>query len=194
MKRAISILLALAVLCLTTGASWHTVLTGIVSTGTTYSLQQTFGTDTSDAVTPTSASNRKYIGSAATPDANYTITRVELYLKRVDGGGAAADLVCEIRADNSGVPGTLLATSTNTIVSADVSTSYGWAAFNFTGLAVTNGTPVYLVVKGATTDAANYYTWRGGALATGDIERSSDGASWANISNRQCYARTYVSP
>lgn len=31
MKRAISILLALAVLCLTTGASWQAVLTGIVS-------------------------------------------------------------------------------------------------------------------------------------------------------------------
>lgn len=47
MKRAIAILLALCVLCLTTGATWQTVLTGIVSSGgVTYDFDENFETAT----------------------------------------------------------------------------------------------------------------------------------------------------
>jgi len=196
MKRAISILLALAVLCMTTGASWHTVLTGIVSSGeTTYTLEDTFGADSSDSPNFADNSTRTYLSSEIVAGSNYTIARVELRMKRV-GSGTASDIVCEIRADAGTKPNASpLATSTNTITSADVATTQGWITFYFTGLAVTNGTHYYIGIKASSTSASNYYTCRSGAIASGDIQQSAAGTTtWGATGTRQWYQRTYSSP
>ena len=128
--------------------------------------------------------------------ASYTITKIELRFKKVTAGGTGANVVCEIRADTGTRPDTPpLATSTNTIAAADVSTSQGWITFLFTGLAVTNGTRYYIGVKCDSTNAAEYYTCRGGATSSGDVQKSAAGTtSWSVQSSRQWYQRTYVSP
>lgn len=192
MKRAIAIFLALCVLCLTTGATWQTVLTGSVASGTTYSLQETFGANTANGSTMQSSSSRTYVVSICTPGASYTITRVDLRMFRT--GTGAATLTARIYSDSSTTPATLLASSTNTVDSADVSTTESWVTFYFAGQAVTSGTPIWIGVSGATTDASNYYTFRGAATSTGTIDSSSNGSAWSGLSTRAWYIQTYVSP
>lgn len=164
--------------------------------GATYTLQETFGADSSDSPSFADNSARTYLSSEVVVTGNYTITRIELRMKRVTAGGSAPDIVCEIRADAGTKPdASPLATSTNTIVSADVSTSQGWIAFDFTGLAVTNGTHYYIGIKASSTNAAEYYTCRSGAIASGDVQQSAAGTTtWGATGTRMWYQRTYVSP
>lgn len=166
------------------------------TSGSTYTLQETFGGDSSDSPNFADASGQTYMSSEVVAGSSYTITKIELRMRRVTAGGSAADLVCEIRADAGTKPDTPpLATSTNTVVSADVSTSQGWITFTFTGLAVTSGTHYYIGVKASSVDAAEYYTCRGGGIGSGDVQKSVAGTTtWATQSTRQWYQRTYVSP
>ena len=161
-----------------------------------YTLRDTFGTDVFDGIVFANTSTRTYVTSEVVVGSDYTITKIELRMLRVDGGGVAGDLVCEIRGDTGTAPDTPpLATSTNTIVSADVSTGQVWVAFLFTGLSVTNGTHYYIGVKASSVDAANYYTGRGGVLSSGDVQNSTAGTvSWSALGTRQWYQRTYSSP
>jgi len=176
-------------------ASAKTIL-GVDNTsgGATYTLQETFGADTNQ-FDFANTGIRTYISSEILAGSSYTITQVEVRILRV-GAGSAPDLVCEIRADTGSQPDTPpLATSTNTIVSADVGTSMQWVAFQFAGLAVTNATRYYLGLKASSVDASNYYTARGGAISSGDVQSSLAGTtSWSGLSSRQWWQRTYVSP
>jgi len=166
------------------------------SSAATYTLKDTFGADSSDSPNFADNSARTYLSSEVVAGSDYTITKVELRMKRVDGGGSAPDIVCEIRADAGTKPDTPpLATSTNTVVSADVSTSQGWVTFLFTGLAVTNGTTYYIGVKASSTSATNYYTCRSGAVSSGDVQQSAAGTTtWGATGTRKWYQRTYTSP
>lgn len=164
------------------------------TSGSSYTLQQTFGADTANGSNIQSAANRTYAVSICTPDANYTITRVDLRMLRVDGGGSAPTLTARIYSDSSTVPNTLLASSTNTVVSADVGTSMQWVTFYFSGLAVTSGTPIWIGVSGNTSNASNYYVFRGGAISSGTVDNSTAGSSWATLSTRAWYIQAYVSP
>lgn len=165
------------------------------SASLTYTLQQTFGSDTSSTPNFAQSLIRTYATSEVVVSGNYTITKVELHMLRV-GSGTAPDLVAEIRADAGTQPDTPpLATSTNTIVSADVGTSMQWVTFIFAGLAVTNGTTYYIGVKASSVDASNYYTARSGAFGTGEIRSSQLGTTtWGTEGTRPWWIRTYSSP
>lgn len=166
------------------------------STAQTYTSKDTFGADSSDSPNFADASTRTYITSEVVAGSSYVVTKVELRMKRVDGGGSAPDIVCEIRSDTGTAPGNPpLATSTNTIVSSDVSTSQGWIPLVFTGLSMSNGTHYYIGIKASTTSGTNYYTARSGSVSTGDIQQSVAGTTtWGATGTRPWYIRTYSSP
>lgn len=166
----------------------------IASGGASYTLEETFGTDTSNGSNIGNNVNRVYVSSQVTAADTYTLTKLALRILRVDGGGSAPNLVAEIRSDSTGSPGSVLAESTNTVLSAEVGTSMQWVDFLFAGLSITSTTVYWLGLRCSTSDASNYYTFRGGAISSGAVSSSSNGLAWSGLSSRQWYQQTFSSP
>lgn len=181
MKRAIAIFLALCVLCLTTGASWHTVLTGIVS-NVAASLQETLGTSAAN-VTYAEASADAWVASKHTAAASYTLTILKVNMLRA-GAGDAAVLTGRIWSDSGGSPGTLLASSTNT-QQLPAGATEAFVDFNFAGLSITTSTDYWFGLSAATTSGVNYYRIRAGAASTGTTQQSADGSTWSALGTRK---------
>jgi len=169
-------------------------IAAIAAAGTSYTLEETFGTDASDGSNIGDSANRVYVSSQVTAANTYTLTKLALRLRRVDGGGSAANLVGEIYDENTGAPGTLLAESTNTITSAQVGTTMQWVDFLFAGLSITSTTIYWLGLRCSGADASNYYVFRGGAISSGSVSSSSNGLTWSALSTRKWYQQTFVSP
>jgi len=84
--------------------------------GASYTLQETFGADSSDSPNIADSGVRKYVTGKCTPSSSYTLTRYELRMKR-NGAGTAPDLVGKLYGDNGSgtAPNSRLATRPNTI-------------------------------------------------------------------------------
>jgi hypothetical protein len=149
------------------------------SGGTSYTLQQS-ATDASQvgsAVGDTSA--KTYIGhSVAISAATFVCTKVTLIMGRVGTGTPL--LTGYVWADNAGAPGTLLATSTNTVDGTALVTTGSAADFIFSGVTLTNGVTYWFGASASAIDLSNYNTLRCGASSTGAQYRSQNGTTWSN--------------
>lgn len=175
-------------------SSQQVMLAQQISSALTYTLQQTFtvSSQISGTILPGNSAADTYVATAASANANYTLTKLGAFMLR-NGGGSASNLVAKIWADSSSNVGTLLGTSTNTIASSDVTSSATEIPFYFSGVSLTNATPYWFGVYSATNDAVNYYSvWA--QVGSGVTNRSADGSSWSNVSTRQWYMKTYISP
>lgn len=163
--------------------------------GTGYTIAQNIRVPSTSNSTFDQFSSEIYHSAQFTANASYTIAKVELEMSRV-GSGTASSMVAEIRSDSTDTPGAVLATSTNTITSADVSGSQGFIAFLFAGQAVTNGTKYWIGVHCTTASGTDYYTYyRASAGANAGTYSSADGTSWSQASGANGWTqKTYTSP
>ena len=153
---------------------------------------ETFGADEYDnAVTPGSQETYKYVATyCASTGSGYTIKQIIVRMFRV-GTGTAPSMVGKLY-DNSGTaPNTELATSTNTVNSADVGTSAQNVIFSFAGCAV--GKYFHFDVTCPSYDASSYYKIRTtNATNQGHINVASAGVSWTQQSSRAQYVEVWI--
>lgn len=144
-----------------------------------------WGTDTAAGANFAVGASSKYASSSNALAYTMTVCEIGMKFKRT-GSGTAGTLTGQIRA-NGGTshPGTVLATSLNTIASADVGTSDTWVAFNFPDTVLTANTIYWFGVVSDTTSATDFYTERGGNSSTGAFETSSDGTTWSTVGTRR---------
>lgn len=153
-------------------------------------LDQTFGDD-ANQVGFADGGLRVYLSSSNSPAASHTLC--QLNLRMYQSGSTAADLVAEIRSNNAGVPGAVLATSSNTVHSSDVGPTEQWVAFSFSGVPLAQGTTYWYGIKASGHSAANYYTAIDGDYLSGAIFMSADGTAWSQNCSRAWYCQTYKS-
>jgi hypothetical protein len=117
----------------------------------------------------------------------HTLVRLTLKLYRA-AGSPTGTVQAKMWADNSGKPGTLLATSTNTRNMADITTNGGGADydFDFTGVSISPGTFWYGIYMsdnsgtvyyiGSTTGGGPNSFWNGGSGPPGSVLLGNDQA------------------
>jgi hypothetical protein len=161
----------------------------------TYTQQGSpFGTNVAVGSNLGNGSSTRYVNGTITIGVStFTCTKVRLVIGR--SGTGAPLLTGYIWADSAGVPGTLLATSTNTVDGTTLATGGGDADFLFSGVSLVNGTTYWVGASASAIDAANYNTIRGGSTSSGLLYRSPDGTTWSNTGvTRIINATLYSSP
>jgi hypothetical protein len=97
-------------------------------------------------------------------------------------------------SDNAGNPGTLLSSSTNSYTAAQIGAADKWVEFDFSGQALTSGTPYWAGCDDSQAPAISGYGIRdsnaGGNLL---IRKSTDGTTWVAAFSLTWWIRTYVS-
>ena len=116
------------------------------------------------------------------PTSSYTMTQIGAAWKIQTGTPLYSAVTAYIYSDAAPGPGTMIATSTNT-VSGALTGSYVYYTWQFAGVSLTNGTRYHLVVKEATFDwGYNEYLYWGkvevGATTNDGTFQSDDGAAW----------------
>ncbi len=132
-----------------------------------------------------------WYGSDFTTGSAYTLCKLEIYIYKV--GTPTGNGYLKIYSDSSGVPGTLLATSTTTLAESTLSDSApAFIAFDFEGLALTTSTKYHIVYLG-TANSSNYVAGGVNGGATGHTSSySDDGVSWGPYTaNDQINFKTY---
>lgn len=169
-----------------------------IASGTTYTLQQTLGADSSNSPNFGNGATAAYALSKFTAGASFTLTKLRLRMLFVDGAGTPGDITARVWSDTAGVPTALVTngTSDNTVVGTTVGTSMGWIEFTWaTGPALTNTTAYWVGCSLSATSATDYFTARSGGFGTGDFQTSTNPAvTWASVGSRPWYAELYVSP
>lgn len=119
----------------------------------------------------------RFIASYFTIDSSFSADYVRMWVRRV---GRPGTLTVEICANNSGVPGTVAATST-TIRGDFIDVLSILKKFDWTSTTpVVNGTIYHIKIYGASTDNKVNH-WEVGGYDGGTLNNySSDGTSWAN--------------
>jgi hypothetical protein len=145
-----------------------------------------------------------HLSSTWTASANYTLTGAEVKMRRINEFDYT--ITCKIYADNgSGLPGTLLATSTTSLASMtvpDQTEALDWSeaqpfVFDFAGLAIRSGTRYHLtiVTGGAYAPETNSMMVQDNfELTTGESITLWDGADpsvYPPIYDCQFYFKTY---
>lgn len=130
--------------------------------------------------------------------ATYTMAQLGFGLVRVSGAstGNIRTYVWSnlIGGAVSPCPGTLLATSLNTVDASTITASVVEYLWQFTGLALTHGTPYWFGLSCDAVDATNYIqVVRGSYNAARYHDQSGDGSTWVLKSNGYLYAKTYTS-
>lgn len=116
------------------------------------------------------------------------LTRVDLNLKNSSGG--TGPLIVAFYSDNSGSPGTLLATSS--VSNSAITSSYQYLTSRYIEApAITSGT-VYWVVCYIQSDGANSYAWSSSTSASTAKTSSNSGNTWSSTSF-EMNVKTYVS-
>lgn len=132
------------------------------------------------------------------PVTSYTMTQISAALKISVGSPLYSAVTAYIYTDANPKPGTLIATSTNT-VSSTLTSSYVFYAWQFSGVSLTGSTRYHLVLKEASFDGGynEYSFWGGnnsGSTTSDGYFTSSDGTTWsANVNSYiNPTIRTYV--
>ncbi|HYG24439.1 MAG TPA: LamG domain-containing protein [Verrucomicrobiae bacterium] len=138
------------------------------------------------------SSGTQYKASKFTPASSYILEKVEGLIYA--NGTPSGTITGFVWADNAGVPGTILATSTNTVDGSGIttSTSGDWYAFEFSGVALTSGTPYWFGYGSSTVNGSNFYRILCGNAGTGDI-REGTNPPLTNVSSRAHAIRIYAS-
>ena len=126
---------------------------------------------------------QRFTTVAAASSADQThLTAVELYLAKVLA--PTGTLTGYLYSDNAGVPGTLLATSENTVDASTLSTTAALYRFSWVPVATSGATSYWFVVAvaGGTTNATNYvsidYSTNATDLAKGTVAAGTAVPAW----------------
>jgi hypothetical protein len=123
-----------------------------------------------------------------TAGASGNTTRVDIRVKNVSSG--TGPLITALYSDNSGSPGTLLATSS--IPNSSTTSSYQYLPAYYIEAPASTSTTVYWIVGYIQSDGSNTYAWSSTTSATTAKSSADSGNTWASTS----YAlniKTYVS-
>lgn len=129
-----------------------------------------------------------WIGQKITAGANGNLTRADVNIENVAGG--TGPFIVAFYANNGGVPGTLLATSSISSSSITGSLQYLSARF-IEAPTVVSGT-VYWVVCYTQSDGSNSYAWSSTTSATTAVISVDNGNTWSTTSFAM-NTKTYVS-
>jgi hypothetical protein len=140
---------------------------------------------------------RRYISIRFTPTANYTTTKVYLWIKKV---GAPGTLTVELRADGTATQpnASVLKTASTTGATLERDVIYNQVFTWNSSQALTAATPYHIVVYGATTDnPANH--WEVMAVADTDANPAAfasadEGANWSTTPYKLYYRVTDADP
>lgn len=155
-----------------------------VPLGETVDVQQTSTTGASDQT----LTDTTWLAKKVTAGASGRLTQVDLRIKT--GTAPTQHLIVAIYNNNSGAPGTLLATSS--ILSSGVTSSYQYLSARFIEAPAVTSTNVYWVVAYMQMGGSGSYNWAGTTNATTALSSTSSGGSWAATSF-DLNAKTYVS-
>lgn len=129
-----------------------------------------------------------WIGQKFTAGASGSLTKVDVRIKNSASG--TGPLIVAIYSDNSGSPGTLLATSS--ITSSSITSSYQYLSARFIEAPVVVSTTAYWIVCYIQSDGSNNYKWSSSTSATTAKTSSDSGITWASTSF-EMNIKTYVS-
>lgn len=129
-----------------------------------------------------------WIAQKYTAGANGNLTRVDLNLKNVASG--TGPLIVAIYSNNSGNPGTLLATSS--IPNSSITSSYQYLTARFIEAPVQVSSTVYWIVCYVQSDGSNSYDWSSSTSATTALTSANSGNTWSSTTF-EMNVKTYVS-
>jgi hypothetical protein len=105
-----------------------------------------------------------------------TLTAVRLLVRKV--GAPSLPLNCWLYGDTAGVPGTLVATSSNVSNAAQTGVAAGWLTFKFNPTALSANTTYWLRIDaGATASSTNHFVLMGSAASVYADGGRADGTS-----------------
>jgi hypothetical protein len=138
----------------------------------------------------------EYFGTSFVATSSYTLTSFQLKMYKT--GSPTGTITGYVHADTgSGLPGTLLGTSVNTIDASTVAAGTPGdfsGTVPFSGVSITNGTKYYLVVRKPTVDASNYVTMRQkfNTVTGNNTALRGDAGAWqAMFADTQLSFKTY---
>lgn len=136
-----------------------------------------------------------YAAGGFVASSSYTLHRITIFAARVLSiSNLLTAYIYSADGSTPNEPETLLATSTNTVNMNTLNTTADWTAqWEFAGIALTNTTRYFIVIKATTTDWDNYVNWSIDTTANPeDCYNSADGLTWSNVfSDAQFNFRTY---
>ncbi len=119
------------------------------------------------------------------------LNKVQFYIKKV---GTPSDATVRLVADNAGSPSTtVISIGTISLLSSQVTTSYGWVEVVFpTNPSLVPGTTYWIVLDSSTQSSSNYYVIGGNtSYAAGTAKTGSYSGAWT-ASGYDGYFRLYL--
>lgn len=130
----------------------------------------------------------KNMGSRFTTGSAYSLCTVTVKLKLDSSSDPSWTITAYIFSDGTTAPSALVATSSNTVSTSTLTTSYSDVSFTFDPVAL-NGT--YWLVIGVSANGANCIAWGKANTGTGTTAYSADRASWTGLGTSMgAYATT----
>jgi hypothetical protein len=161
---------------------------GAGASAAAYVEEQSFGNE-DYVINLANTAARKYLALAFTTVGAYTLKKLAVDIKKVAAG---QDVTCYIYDDSTG-PSTLLGTSTNTVLAANISTSFTnpyAVQCTFAGVALSPTTKYYAVVMGGGVSGTNYLACADQDAAAGTYV-SDDTVVWDWDNNVKGTFKTY---
>lgn len=123
-----------------------------------------------------------------TPSASGRLTKLELNLR--NPSGAIGNIIVEICENNSGVPGTILATSS--IEGSEMGETFAYEIFRFIEAPLLASGTKYWIVAHLQTGGQNHYEWSTTTNTTTGLESNTSGDNWEALSASANF-KTYLS-
>lgn len=129
-----------------------------------------------------------WIAQTFTAGADGNLTKVDVNVKNVDSG--TGPLIVALYSDNSGTPGTVLATSS--VPNSSFTSSYQYLSARFIEAPTVASSTAYWVVCYLQSDGTNDYDWSSSTSASTAMTSSDSGNTWSSASF-EMNLKTYVS-
>ena len=167
------------------------IASGWVADSGSPTLQDTFGTGINGNI-GLAATGKGWAAGKIVPTANYTLVQIGVGLQKQVGSAFTNPVSAYIYNDNSGKPGTVIATAVSTIQPA-LTSSNTFYNFTFSSVALTSGTTYWLVMNTAV-DTNNYSKWNATSGFSGTLGYyGTNGITWtAYTSGYQPDIKTYI--
>ena len=162
-----------------------------------YTLKETINTTDTARFDLSRYSTSGYRCTRWSPASSYTLGQLGLGLVIGAGTPPSSLLTARIYSDVTGgspnpKPGTLLASSVNTIDQNTVTSSVAEYLFQFSGLSLASGTTYWFGLSSANYDSSNYVSVVRGPYNVARYVAVGNGTTWALDSNGYLWAKTYT--
>ncbi len=169
--------------CASQSWAFGSAIQAVLATGYVASSECTITANVVTTYTDTLAASSLYISNKFSPSENSSVCQIDLNISK--HASETSNFIVEIRSDNAGLPSeTILATS-NTVPSANVTTSLEYVAFVFdTPYSVNSGTVYHFVLRKTGTTTGYNLGLGSGNSASEYVGSSTTGltGSWTQVS------------